>query len=76
MTCSRVQVAILPARYKVPTIYPLREMVEAGGLFRLDQIISAAGRVADRHQFPGRESAACCASRRALLIGFIGRLGF
>ena len=31
MTCSRIQVAILPARYMVPTIYPLREMVEAGG---------------------------------------------
>jgi hypothetical protein len=50
----------------VLTIYPLREMAEAGGLFRLDQIISAAGCIADRHQLPGRESAACCTSRRAL----------
>jgi putative tryptophan/tyrosine transport system substrate-binding protein len=28
----RVQLAILAARYAVPTIYPFREMVEAGGL--------------------------------------------
>jgi putative tryptophan/tyrosine transport system substrate-binding protein len=28
----RVQLAILPARYAVPTIYPYREMAEAGGL--------------------------------------------
>ena len=28
----RVQLAILAARYAVPTIYPYREMAEAGGL--------------------------------------------
>ena len=32
-------------------------------LFRLDQITTAAGRIADRHQHPGRESAACSKAR-------------
>jgi len=29
---ARVQLAILAARYAIPTIYPLRENAEAGGL--------------------------------------------